>query len=371
MVNYLTEVVGGDKSPVKFLAMFANSIAQFTNTKLAWTPYGFLDSFVGRTDFEKNFIRAQATTGTIAGVAILSLLHAWKDEDGEPPFDVVSLDDGYTYTFKVGDTYINTADTPLALWAYGIGKARDKMRKGEDPDPVLSVIAMQSSFTAAAATVSGIQNSVQMLQGISNIIDAFKAYGNENPDAPALLVRSIVSPLKGFIPGTSMLRTAARFFDNPVAARKDIMSAIVEGLPVIQSAYGLPSLNVFGEVMPAGKDDPDLNIHRIFSTKPSDIDIRWLVDNGYTTPTVSRMPLPKSVKDYANYLNEYGNAESVEADYRLKHQAFREAAPELRELVRQYRETYGYSARNPEVQKSLNRAFNKIVAQHAITLLDR
>lgn len=168
-----------------------------------------------------------------------------------------------------------------------------------------------------------------------------------------------------------MLRTATRFFDNPVAARKDIMSAIVEGIPGIQSAYGLPSLNAFGEVLAPGKDDPDLNMHRVFSTKPSDIDLRWLVDNGYTTPTVSRMPLPKSLKDYAASLDEFGSEETVQLDYELKHKAFRSAAPELRELVRRYRETYGHAARDPRIQSSLNRSFNRIVAQHAVTLLDR
>lgn len=364
-INYVMHVIGADRTPVKLLTMFTNSIAQFANVKLAWTPWGILDSFKGRTQFEKDFIRSQAITGSIMGVALLSALRQQDNDEPEKDnwFDIVSRDNGYTYTFKMGNTYLNVQDTPLALWAYGLGKARDNMRAGKDPDPVTTTVAMNSAFTALFASGANISGSMQMLRGITDILEAIKASAQGKPDSEVLLARSLMQPIKGFVPGTAMLRMASRFFDNPVLARKDIMSALVEGWPGLQSAYGKPALNIFGEPLKSGTDDPDLNIHRIFSTKPSDVDLRWLLDNGYSTPTISRMPIPKKGKEYLKYLEEAGSEDAKEIDYALKYSIYRAAAPRLRDLVAKYRSKYSHSAYNEKIQESLNKHWNKIIAQ--------
>lgn len=345
---------------VQIATKFANSIAQFANAKIAWTPWGALDA-IGRTDFEKDLIRSQALTGTIAGVALLAVLRAGDDDPGKPnAFDIVSNDGGYTYDLKIRDTYIKTTDWPLALWFLGVGKARDAMRKGEDPDTTLSTTAMMSAFTMAGSTLTGFKDTIQMAQGISNLFKAIEAAGEGQDNWDIELVRSLMNPIKGFVPGASLWKTAARFFDNPVMAKKDIMSAMVEGFPVLQSAYGKAALNVFGEPIPAGKDDPDLNVHRVFSTKPTDIDMRWLIDNGYTTPALSRMVFPSSIKNYiAN------TPDAKKTDYDMKHQVFQRASKDLREVVSNYRQAFGMSAHRDDVQKALNKDFNGVLAAYA------
>lgn len=160
---------------------------------------------------------------------------------------------------------------------------------------------------------------------------------------------------------------AARFFDNPVVGRADMLSAIVENIPGFQSAYGKPALNMFGEPKPSGWGSWDLSLYRIFSSAPADVDMRWLVDNNYTVPSIRNMAFNKELKEAAanNDTEKY-----LKLDYNLKHRVYSESAADLREVVSQFRQEYGNAPFSPEVQKALNKAFNDVLNDREATIAE-
>lgn len=359
-VNMAIDHMGGDKSPAQYLMPFANSVAHFANVKLAWTPYGLIDAIGGsskRTSFERNFITAQAITGSAATIALIAMLKAqWEKEPNTPQYiDVISKDGGYSYGVQIGDVFVDTKDTPLALIMIGVGKAFDKIKKGEDPDPVNTMLPIYSSFTAMA---TGGMDSISMLKGISDLGRAVVNAANGTQDSTQALAQALLRPVKGFVPGASALRMVSRLIDNPVVAKKDIMSAVVEGIPGVQSYFGMPALNQFGEVMPSYANNPELALYRVFSTKPADIDMRWLVDNGYSIPQINNMHFSKKLQELVE-ANDLEGAQKL--DYKLKHEVYRASSEMIRATVSRYRQIQGLSAYDPKVQAALNKDIRKIL----------
>jgi len=193
-----------------------------------------------------------------------------------------------------------------------------------------------------------------MLRGISELSSALLGAA-KSPDEKQLIAvtRSLISTVKGFVPSASVLRTISRYTDTPTDAKKDIQSALVEGIPGLQSAFGKPALNVFGE--PMRKQGDLLSLHRIFSTKADDLDIRWLVDNGYTTSGMDAIRFSE---------REQALTGKKSPEYDLKHAAFMDSSVDIRDTVRSFRERYGSSAYRKAVQKALNERINAIIARN-------
>jgi len=365
-VGFVADLFGRytDKVPVvQFLAPFGNSVAHFLNEKLHFTPYGFFDT-QGRTEFEKSVIRSKALTGTVGSLLLVAALKQIIDDGEELPIDFISTDGGYSRAIKIGNILIETKDTPLALWAMGVGAALDAVKKGEIPKHVPITTVLWSAFVESAkAEKDGIGDSVSMLKGVTDLWRA--ATGTE--DQVMRAVHTLIRTGKGFVPGAHSLAMAARFFDNPVVGRADMLSAIVENIPGFQSAYGKPALNMFGEPKPSGWGSWDLSLYRIFSSAPADVDMRWLVDNNYTVPSINTMAFNKELKEAAanNDTEKY-----LKLDYNLKHRVYSESAADLREVVSQFRQEYGNAPFSPEVQKALNKAFNDVLNDREATIAE-
>jgi hypothetical protein len=311
----------------------------------------------------------------VAGAIAVYALKNLELPEEERPFDIIGMyssnkakrdtfiqGGGALYSIRIGKTYIPFGETPFVLLLGGVASSVDRVRDGKDPSPDTAMQMSMSGLTMMGHMLGGL-GSISMFRGVtdlaSGIGDAIK--GQQGADVK--VARTLVSAVKGFIPASSVLRTIARYTDNPVDARRDFASALVEGLPVLQSAFGKPALNVFGEPL---KNNKTMQLHRVFSTKADDLDIRWLVDNGYHVPGIANMRFSKEVQEY---VNAGKSAAADKLDYELRYKVFRSASPDLRNLISQARGQFGQSAHNPEVQKALSAAFNRILAEHSARIV--
>lgn len=198
--GFVSDLLGRatDRYPaLQYLAPFGNSVAHFLNEKLYFTPYGFFDTS-GRTSFEKDVIRSKALTGTLSSLLLVAALKQMIDDGEELPIDFISTDGGYSRAIKIGNILVETKDTPLALWAMGVGAALDAAKKGEIPKHVPITTVLWSAFTESAkAEMFGIGDSVSMLKGVTDLTRA--AFGSEDQKMRAL--HTLTRTAKGFIPG--------------------------------------------------------------------------------------------------------------------------------------------------------------------------
>lgn len=381
------DLQGTPLAPIKYLTPFANSIANQLGMAVDLTPFGLIglsekaNAKLNRTSFERSMMISSAITGTTTAMALA--LYAIKQlelPEDQRPFDIIgsySSDkkkrDAFTqaggllYSIRIGNRYIPFSETPFVLLLGGAASAVDQVRNKKIPVPENATSFTQAAFSMAQGTLGGIGN-LSMLRGITDMYDALKDLTADTEGAEIKIARTLMNTVKGFTPGASILRNIARYTDNPVDAKKDITSALVEGFPGLQSAFGKPALNIFGEPMKAGKDDETTKLHRIFSSRAADLDIRWLTDNGYTVPNIPNMRFSKQLQQYV----EAGDEENAQQlDYNLKHEVFKESANELRDLVAQYRQRFGSSAFRPEIQKALNKDFNRILAKHSARIVTK
>lgn len=376
--KFTQDLEGTVLSPTKYLVPFANSIANQIGMALDLTPFalGGLSEKANRTAFERSMMVSSAATGTTIamGLGLLAIKNLDLPED-ERLFDIIGMysadkkkrdafvqGGGVLYSLKIGKTYIPFSETPFVLLLGGMATSVDLVRNGEQPHPENAASYASAAFMMAGGSLGGL-GQISMLRGVSDLAEAVGGFIKGEDGAEVKVARSVASTMKGFVPGASLLRNLSRYTEQPLDAKKDIASAIVEGVPGLNSVFGLgrPALNIFGEPMKAGKDNETLQLHRIFSTKGSDLDIRWLVDNGYTVPAIGNMQFSKEIQAY---VAADKGANALKLDYDLKYKVFSAAAPDLRNLMGQYRRQFQHSAFNPAVQESLNTNFNKILAAY-------
>jgi hypothetical protein len=368
---------------LKYLVPFTNSIAQLMGRAVDMTPFAFVGAtmgkdFTNRTDFERmTMIGASITSTTaMAALAIAGLKQLEVPED-ERLFDIVGNyssdkkkrdvftgNGGLLYSVKIGNVYIPFGETPFVLMLGGVASVLDRVRDGKEPSPETATEMMYAGSVMLMNNIKGL-GSLSMLRGVSELMGAFSDAAKGEPDADIRVARTLLNTFKGFIPGATIWRTISRYTDNPVDAKKDIMSAIVEGIPGLQSMGGEPALNIFGEPMKKRHEEV-YSMHRLFSTRGGDVDMRWLSDNGYTTPILSNLRFSDKIQAYAAKGDEAG---AKALDYQFKRKVYQAASPELRDLVGRYRQAYSYSAYSDRVQEQLNTDWNKILAKHAAKIV--
>ncbi len=339
--------------PLRYLIPFANSIANAMQSAMEITPLGFLEANkIGgrnRTQLERDMAFSSALVGTSIMAGILSAALGQLDlPEDERWFDIIGrysedkrkrdayLQAGGLYNaLRIGDTYIPYPEGPFAM-LFGICSVyADKKRDGKELDDSLFgslSLAVYSAFSSVGA--------MSMFKGVANIYDGVATSARDPETGSIMISRAMMGVGKGLIPNMGLLRNIARYTDHPVEARKDIKSALVEGFPVVQS-LGKPALNIFGEPL-AKQPGPLTSLHRIFSTKNDDLDIRFLVDNGY----------------YINgpeYLRDTKYSGELMKDPKNKYEVHKIAGPRLRDIVSRYRRNYGSSAFRPDVQDALSK----------------
>lgn len=369
----------------KFITPFIKPVANLLGMAIEITPVGLGTAFAPtsespkgfqRSPFEKNLAVTSAVLGTVTMGAITQLLLGELEKpEKDRFFDIVgnkfSSDKAKSAAFKqqggtvnsirIGDTYLPYGETPLTLMLGSIGAYADQVRDGKVPQPemlgALGMIVMSAPSSA---------EQVSMLRGITEIHDTLTAMREGRANGKVASARILMGMVKGtFIPATGLLRNITRFTDAPVDGWKDIKSAMVEGIPVVQSEFGKPALNLFGEPMPTDTETigMGLGLHRVFSLANSDLDARWLSDSGYTIPTVNNLKLDKTTAKAAHLAVGPNGASLRKIDYDAKRAIALEAGPQMRAIVSRYRERYGVSATQEHVQKNLKSEINKVLAR--------
>ena len=366
-------------APLQYFTAFSNSIAHVINETINYIPLlGLLDvaADVGKvkranlTESEMALRLSGAITSTTVGAALIMQAIANLDlPEEERPWDITSrfssdpekvqrhLDSGgLLRAIRIGDTWIPFNETGLGGWLSVIGEMVDKRRNAKDVDPVIAITALAAAAEIAGGA-SGLKSigSMSMTSGIVKFGEALSTLLSEespSPEKKAAAVRAIYSPIRGLIPSASFYKYLARYTDNPVDTKRDMLSVLVEGVPYIQSKFGKPALNSFGERLPPS--NMTTGLYRLFSNRTSDLEFTWLTNNGYQTPGINNLVLTKQDKERTGM---------EKPDYEMKYAAMENAAPKIRETVRKYRTKYGSSASREAVQKALTSDIQAILAR--------
>lgn len=187
---------------------------------------------------------------TVAGVA-WAIAQGFKDEpDEETPFMIYGfgpkdknkreqMPKGWRpFTMKVGDTYVNYAETPMGMMLAAVGSWLDSERyeKGRDKKS-----AGDRALYSMMAAIRGF-SSQGVLSSIGTTMDVLT--GQENPNK---LKRMPGQTLSGGIPLQGLLRDVSTLFDDTKIDDNSLYAAMVKDIPVLKSEGTRPSLNIFGE----------------------------------------------------------------------------------------------------------------------------
>jgi hypothetical protein len=362
----------------KFLVAFANSVGQMAGQQLEFTPFGAAVKFqtkksLNRTPFERDLALASSIVGTTIGGALIAALRTEREKpEDERVFDIIGPDyhtdpdarkaykdsGGLTSSIRIGDTYIPFPETVYGLMLGIIGSYGDRLRSAKEPDAGLTGALIWSSITDAGYSLS----RVSMVRGLADLYDNIqKAHlrPEKSKEAIGRILLNLVKP--AVIPGIGAMRTVSKYMDNPVDAWRDVKSAIVEGIPFVQSAVGKSALNIFGEDLDAR--DLSNGMHRVYSTRAQDLDIRWLVDRNYSIPSIDDIKLD-SKKEKA-----IAGATLTELEYPAKRAILKDAGPGIRNIVAQFRNAEGYSARSDKTQTKLRTYVNKLLSASTVKYL--
>ncbi len=367
---------------LKYLVPFANSIGNMAGMAIELTPLGagvkiFQDEQrFNRTSFEKDLAMATSILGaSITGAVLSALVGQLEVPEEERFFDIIGNkyskspskvqafknNGGLTNSIRVGNTYVPFPETSLSLIFGALGAFADRKREGlyKDDGTEESMLGalVWSGFDAADSLTR-----ISMVKGLTDIYEAIQR-GKQDPEGAGVGIgRTLINITKPMlIPGLGALRTISKYTDNPVEGWKDIKSSIVEGLPFVQSAAGMPALNMFGEPIKGLGDKLGSGLHRIYSTRAQDLDIRWLVDRQYSVPHINNIKLDTDEKEMAASYKPGINLNDLE--YPARRAILKEAGPQMREIVGRYRDTYGYSARSDDVQKDITKEMTRALAE--------
>lgn len=349
--------------PIRYIVPVANSIANFMEIILRATPLGVLQATplggYNKTPLERQLALSTSLTSTAIGGYMLAQFLANLDlPEDERSIDIIGMyskdkskvkafiDGGGTLnSIRIGKTYIPFGETFLAGMLGTIANIVDRKRNGEELDfSPYGIIQM----TLLAPLEIGAQAS--MLRGVSMLSGSIGRATKDLNISPKEFINILNGTvIKGLIPNSGVLRNISRYVDNPVELKTDFLSALVSGIPVVQSALGKPSLNIFGEELPP--KDITQSVHRIFSTQNDDLDIRWVVSKQY------------DLKDVKDILTVKKNGVEVKATDEDKYEIHKIISKDLRNLVRLKRETYGNAARSENVKKDLLNRSAEIIAK--------
>jgi hypothetical protein len=251
-----------------------------------------------------------------------------------------------------------------------VGAYRDQRRSGVNPGEQTTVNTIMSAmFSLGPGMVSALADNLMagpVLQIVKLSGQPGDIFGsNPNETKKAAMVNAFTRPVKSMlVPAASMLRQINRVFNGPRTATKDMQTAMVTDIPVLESLFGLPALNVFGE--PISAADNNYGFSRFFSSKPKDLDVQWLVETGYTIPGI------KGVKADSKKEKELLAVDGDTVDkmsFKQRHEVMKNTAPMVRDIVTRFREAVGTGPARASTQERINNAVNKIRARETLKVL--
>jgi len=267
--------------PIKFIVPFTRIISNVLNRYLDWTPVGLLRAAKGGIGFDslgENFHRQytpeqrrDVMIRAIAGMTAMAAIWALTDdEDG--PFEITADGTGdmsknyemqeggwRPYSIRIGDTWYEYKNTPLAIPFATIGYMRDaeKFKGDKDLDEKASIVM----FGAAKYMMD-----MSFLQALSSFFDTFSKSnpgGAENffPKAS----KATESTLKSFVIPNAFNQTSRavqEVMDLPMKRARNVGDQIIRDMPVLRDHLG----NIYNAL---GEPVVPNQIERFIPFKPS------------------------------------------------------------------------------------------------------
>lgn len=243
--------------PIKFIIPFTRIIANVTNRYLDWTPVGLLrvaKGGIGWSTLSDNLHRkytpqerAEVLTRAITGVIGMAAIYALTDDD-EGIFKITANGTGDTqknfelqesgwrpYSIKIGDTWYEYKNTPLAIPFATIGFIRDAEKYQGQKD-------MESKASIVMFGTMKYVMDLSFLQSLSAFMDTFSKEnrgGAENFFKKTQ--KSAESTAKSFVvPNafTQLSRSIQEVMDMPIKKAQDTGDQIIRDIPILRDNLG-------------------------------------------------------------------------------------------------------------------------------------
>lgn len=251
--------------PLKFIVPFTRILSNVLNSYLDWSPYGFVRAHKGGIGAGNNFrkfdqeerakVFISAMVGTSALLALAALTANDDDEDGiEITGDLTGdFKKNYeinkpTYSIRIGDTWFNYQDTPIAIPLSIVGFMKDAEKYHGQKD-------LQAKATIMAFGSIKYMSDMTFMKGLSEFFDAFaksgeqgaKSFFKEMTKQGSGVVKSLVVP--NAVTQTS--RIFSEINDMPLKQADGLLEQIYRDIPVANNSLN-DMVNSLGEpVMPA------------------------------------------------------------------------------------------------------------------------
>lgn len=287
----------GDVKVLKPVVPFVNIVANVVSNSLDFTPIGaarFLrgGKIIGRDGrFESTQEKYDSLGNAIVGMAgtgmLFALAQQFEDEDdpyfavyGEGPENFQDKKNlrsqGWKpFSIKIGDSYIQYNETPLALMFAILGGYFDGVRYKDFRAPTEAL-----AFAVTRATRAFLEAG--FLEGISNIFETLE--GKRKPAS------TLTSLGKGFVPAQGLIRDLGRIVDPKLVDSRtgntgeDLWASVIKGVPIVQQLGTRPMLNALGQPIEIDALSRTPFVSRFASQRTDDPNWSWIAENGLTLP---------------------------------------------------------------------------------------
>ena len=374
-------IAGKTVKPLKFLLPFLNIGGNLANASLDFFPITGAYRALNKTELKpsdnlfkrdkrriKDVTQRQLEAGrALMGGALMGSLwmlsQMWKDDE-DPWFDIIGAGPSDKnkraelaqkgvppWSIKIGDKYIKFSSSPLVVALGSIAAIRDMQKydkhfadKGLGQMFTMSMLASLDAFA---------DNS--FLRNLGTLIESVKS-GTGGVDKVEETLRGVTAnTAKGFIPGVGFWKMLNSLVADPINTKGSTWAKFIEGLPFAQEIGTDKRYNVFGEPIEQSFFD------RYFKNKTDDPEFNWLTNNGYNIKdtggfTVDLGEAGKGVplKVAAARKRALGSAHETVLTPEERVEFIKAVGPEIREIVKKYRERYGNSGHREAVQDKLD-----------------
>lgn len=276
------------------------------------------------------------------------------------------------YSIKIGDHNFKFGDTVFAFPLGGIGETLQTLRDNPESD-IKSTLTSYIGGSLDSFTKHG------FISGLGDIFDIITGHIQGHQDRTSkiedILATGTINYAKSLIPLSGTLRTISKIADNPVESYNNLTSKLVSNIPFAQAYLGMPALNVFGDPIGKNWEDRVDAISTFYHHRELDPQARWLAENGYHAEIPWSVSIPEARKGVegsedirAERTKDFGSMYASVHTPSERHQLVEAVGPKIREIVKQYQNTYGSSKFDPDVQKELSHDIKAVIKSTKIEL---
>lgn len=199
-------------------------------------------------------LRAQAIFGHMTAIGLGLLLASYDDEE-DPPFDMTGgwygLDGDKKrqlmaqgkrkWSIKIGETWIDYRQTPLAIMLGTLGNYQDTKKYGNERDKALNT----SSLAYHGMNGAFIIKDMTFLSGFTELINLIDP--DDYTPVEKRLSRFMARPITGLMP--NIVQEIDTWFDPEIKRADSFLGYLQADIPVARSAMPRPMINVLGQTI--------------------------------------------------------------------------------------------------------------------------